>query len=93
VRFGAVRPVAAVERALQLPVREAIQQEADEARMEICLHAQKRRAVDGRTRAADIGEEKKVRDPFAGHREKTIPSLTGTRRPVPMSSTRELRFS
>jgi regulator of protease activity HflC (stomatin/prohibitin superfamily) len=31
VRVGAVRPVADVEKALQVPVREAIQQEADEA--------------------------------------------------------------
>jgi hypothetical protein len=31
VRVGAVKPVAEVEKALQIPVREAIQQEADEA--------------------------------------------------------------
>ncbi len=31
VRVGAVRPVAEVEKALQIPVREAIQQEADQA--------------------------------------------------------------
>ncbi len=46
VRVGAVKPVAEVEKALQIPVREAIQQEADEATFRRRAEAvQKERAI------------------------------------------------